>query len=362
MDYNITYREKNKGIQVIVSYKDNLGRWKQKSKQGFPNTREGKRKAKFEADKILQILKEDYKNFSNNEFAGITFREFADIYLKHLSISLEVNTINSYKLSLSHFSYLNDLQLINIKPIDIQKGIDELIVKGYKKGSIKTYLNKIKHIFNAAINDYDINMKNPTTKISIPIDKNDVNKTALTLQELDSLLNSITIKEHYLIALFASKCGLRIGEIIGLTWADIDFKNNTLSVNKQWKLLKDNTYGFGDVKSKNSNRIIPLTQNLIKELKEFKRSSTLNIDGRIFNEKDTRVVNSKFNKYIKRRGFDISVHELRHTYATTLISNGVDFKTAAQLLGHDVEQTMKTYSHVTDDMLKRASNILENIF
>ncbi|MCS4455170.1 tyrosine-type recombinase/integrase [Clostridium botulinum] len=47
------------------------------------------------------------------------------------------------------------------------------------------------------------------------------------------------------------------------------------------------------------------------------------------------------------------MHELRHTYATKLISNGVDFKTVAQLLGHTVEQTMKTYSHVNDDMMKK---------
>lgn len=52
MDYNITYREKNNGIQVIVSYKDYLGKWKQKSKQGFPNTREGKKKAKLAANTL----------------------------------------------------------------------------------------------------------------------------------------------------------------------------------------------------------------------------------------------------------------------------------------------------------------------
>ena len=56
------------------------------------------------------------------------------------------------------------------------------------------------------------------------------------------------------------------------------------------------------------------------------------------------------------------ISELRHTYATMLIGNGVDFKTAASLLGHDVEQTMKVYSHVTNDMLEKTRNIIENIF
>nr|WP_033051155.1 tyrosine-type recombinase/integrase [Clostridium botulinum] len=58
----------------------------------------------------------------------------------------------------------------------------------------------------------------------------------------------------------------------------------------------------------------------------------------------------------------ISLHELRHTYATLLISSGIDFKTVAKILGHDVEQTMRIYSHVNDDMMKKATNIIENIF
>ncbi|WP_455803973.1 tyrosine-type recombinase/integrase [Clostridium butyricum] len=58
----------------------------------------------------------------------------------------------------------------------------------------------------------------------------------------------------------------------------------------------------------------------------------------------------------------ISIHELRHTYATLLIGNGIDFKTAAQLLGHDVQQTLKTYSHVTDEMLNKATEKISKIF
>lgn len=362
MDYNITYREKNKGIQVIVSYKDNLGRWKQKSKQGFPNTREGKKKAKQEADKILQGLKEDYKNFSYNEFTNITFKEFTDLYLKHLSLSLEANTILTYTTSLKHFEILFDKKLIEIKFIDIQNCVDNLISLGYKRSTILIYINKIKRIFNSAINEYDININNPTKKINIPKEKDNSTKKALTIQELNELLSKITVKKYYLIALLSSKCGLRIGEILGLTWNDIDLKNNLLYVNKQWKLLRNGSFGFGTLKSKNSTRVIPLTENLSKELKSIKLSMPLNIDGRIIISNDARTTTSTFNRYIKRKGYNISVHELRHTYATILISNGVDFKTAAQLLGHDIDQTMKTYAHVTDDMLKKASNILENIF
>ncbi|BDR64449.1 hypothetical protein K134307016_13830 [Clostridium tetani] len=68
------------------------------------------------------------------------------------------------------------------------------------------------------------------------------------------------------------------------------------------------------------------------------------------------------NGKLKRHGYKITIHELRHTYATRLIANGVDFKTAARILGHSVEQTLKTYSHVNDDMLKKAHQVIQNIF
>lgn len=54
MDYNVTYREKDKGIQVIIPYKDSFGKWKQKSRQEFSNTRDGKKKSKETDDYILK--------------------------------------------------------------------------------------------------------------------------------------------------------------------------------------------------------------------------------------------------------------------------------------------------------------------
>lgn len=61
-------------------------------------------------------------------------------------------------------------------------------------------------------------------------------------------------------------------------------------------------------------------------------------------------------------GYDITIHVLRHTYATNLLANGLDFKTVARLMGRDVEQTIKTYSYVTDDMIKRATRVINNVF
>ena len=67
-------------------------------------------------------------------------------------------------------------------------------------------------------------------------------------------------------------------------------------------------------------------------------------------------------KKYRQAGYDISVHGLRHTYATMLIGNKIDFKTAAKFLGHSVDMTIKIYSHVNQDMIDAATLKIKNIF
>ena len=166
------------------------------------------------------------------------------------------------------------------------------------------------------------------------------------------------------MSLFAGKCGLRLGETMGVKWSDLDFKKNILYVRQQWKLLNadDNEeYGFGPLKTENSKRDVPLPNAVKIALMQYRTSHPINIDNRVIQLTSVNGAGSNIQRAFKRVGYNISIHELRHTYATLLIANGVDFKTAANLLGHTVEMTMRTYSHVTDDMIQRAANIINNI-
>ena len=103
-----------------------------------------------------------------------------------------------------------------------------------------------------------------------------------------------------------------------------------------------------------------------------KNSKIKNLVKEAYFVSETKMVNELFQELRKSKkqiaivlakaGYDVTVHELRHTFATILIQNNVDFKTAAKLLGHDVEQTMNTYSHVNDEMLERAKNVIQKFF
>lgn len=366
MQYNITYREKDGSWQYIISYKDINGKWKQKSKQGFPLNREGKRKAKDKALEALKELKQMSEQFisMDKEYENITFKEFSHMFLNHERLYKEGNTLRRYITSIRAFKGLFDMKMVDIRVLHIQNCVDEMIKKELKVSTIKVYICGIKLLFDYAVK-LNIIILNPVISLQIPKNKTNPNKKALTISELENLLSrlrKVKNKRVFLITLLAGKCGLRIGEILGLTWDDIDFKNELIKINKQWKILNDEKYGFGELKSKNSKREVHIVKSVLKELKIYKNESSINESRRLFNDDSTNTLSNDLIYHYKKVGYDISVHELRHTCATSLVAKGLDYTTVAEIMGHSTNQTMNTYSHVTKDMRKKAARLMDEIF
>ena len=358
MDYKEHIRKKDGGLQAILSYKEG-SKWKQKSKQGFEDSKKGEKKAKQWMHEILNELENNM--CLNTEYKKITFKDFYNIYISDRKDILTDATLDTIESSYLKFVDLSEICMSDIKTIDIQRCVNSMIKEGYKSSTIQRYLSNMKALFNQAINKYNILSINPVKNIEYS--KTESNpKIALTTRQLDDLLNKLkndSYQDKYIISLIAAKCGLRLAEILGLTWNDIDFQNKIINVNKQWK-TKNGIYTFTRLKTNTSYRNVFFNNYVKKELLEFKNKNPINIDSRIFNYKTKSLSSALRTKYV-HYGYNISVHELRHTYATNLISNGIDFKTAAQLLGHNIEETMRTYSHVNDDMLNYAKTIIDKI-
>ncbi|MDB2075669.1 tyrosine-type recombinase/integrase [Clostridium paraputrificum] len=362
MEYNITSRQKDKGWQYIISYKDKNGKWRQKSKQGFELSREGKRKGKEWA---MNTLKELEGTFTlNSNLSDITFKDFTTLFLEDKSDSIQHNTIDTYKKAFNRFSDLDNIKVKNIKNIDVQKIVNKMLKSGCKVSTSSLYLYKIKTCLYSAVNDYNIILTNPIKKITFPKEDAKTEKEALTLNESKILLNKLINKniKYYIFTLLGLKCGLRASEIVGLTWDCIDLKNKTLRVEKQWKYDKDKkVYSFGSLKSNNSYRTIPISKFVVSELNKYKSTNPIPLDNRVLNYATTDSITSHLRKEFHALGFNISPHNLRHTYATSLIAKGLDFRTVANLMGHTMQETIKTYSHVTDEMIERAKDLIEII-
>ncbi|MBU3176055.1 site-specific integrase [Clostridium estertheticum] len=373
MQYSTLIRKKDKGYQYVITYKV-ANQWKTKSKQGYDLNKAGKELARIEMDAIVSELKAASINKVSEDMIGITFGQFRDKYLDHMSLYREAKTVASFKTVLNHFIGLNDIVLSKVSLSDVQEVMDNLSRIGLSPTSIHEYLGKLNTFFKSAMDEHNLITSLPTKNIKIAKVKKSTEKRALTKDEADKLLEDIAGSKYYLIVLIALKCGLRLGEILGLTWDNIDIQNKVIKVTQQWKLISEKEYGFGSLKSKNSNREVPIPIKVLPILKSLKDSSSKVVSMivsdnkmivenhiRVFTFKNNSSVSVCLNSLLKKNGHNITIHELRHTYATTLISNGVPFKTAAQFLGHTVQQTMATYSHVNDDMVKKATNIIDNI-
>ena len=142
LNYNITFREKDKGWQCIVSYKEKSGKWKQKSKQGFKT----KREAKAYSNVIIKDLEK--RQGLNKDMEGITLKEFINLFIKHISLYKEKYTINTYTYALSKLDSLYDKEMTKISTLDLQKVFDDLVKQNIKISSIKMIKTRLNYFFN----------------------------------------------------------------------------------------------------------------------------------------------------------------------------------------------------------------------
>ena len=225
------------------------------------------------------------------------------------------------------------------------------------------HLTVLKSLFKYAVDDLEIIGKNPCSKIKLSSSPTTNKMIVITTAEFyDDILPLITRGDYHLMAKIAFSTGMRVGEIEGLTYDCI--KKDHIIISKQWKLIDKKKYGFGDVKSKNGHRTIPVSENLIQEILKFRKKYNTDLTNRVFWKHET---SQSFNAYLKPRmkntkyeGF--SPHSFRHSYVSILIQKGLDFKTISELIGDSLDMVLKRYSHVNSDSFNRAKNIIENTF
>ncbi|QNO14970.1 site-specific integrase [Alkalicella caledoniensis] len=362
MDYKVSYREKDKGIQCIINYKDQYGKWKQKSKQGFKRQKD----AKPWIENTLEDIREIMRLSPSREYEGITFGSFKEVYIEHAKIHLQANTIKALETSLNKFTVLDPMDIRKIKKMDVQKIVDQLLKTSLKNNTIKLYVTYLGTVFSAAKNDYNLITNIPTQgiklgdKVSFKTKSQLATSKALTDEELKLLLTDFSKSKYYDLIEFISKTGLRGGEALGVTLDDIDIVNCEIDINKQWKIIKETgKYGFGPLKSDRSYRKVPLPKSYAKELMSRK---VVNFSKRLFPYPNTQDLQGSLNKAFKAKGYDITIHILRHTYITKLLASGlIDDETIAQIAGHTVTQLRKTYSHVNKNMRDKAKAIINDI-
>jgi integrase len=270
-------------------------------------------------------------------------------------LQLKPKTYNYYQTVINYHvanSLLGNLKIQEVKLIHIQQFLN------FKSQTLSpATIRKMHCVLNSAFKQAlynEIVHKNPCVGAIMP-KPNPKQIKAFTIEQADKFLDIAKSKTKlYDMFVVAVDTGLRLSEISALTWHDIDFDKNTISVNKNvvnvkendsFKMVKQDT-----TKTKAGIRTVPLTYRCASVLKHRKLHIKNILVFPTINDSYFRPqnINKRFKSVLKSMGLDgFSFHSFRHTFCTRLFEAGIDAKTVQTLAGHkDIATTLNIYSHV----------------
>ena len=270
---------------------------------------------------------------------------------------------------------IGNIPLEKLTTMDLQKFYRKLLTKGRVERieskeqpqglSAKTVRN-INQVISSAM-DLAVAQKiipaNPTNACELPKVEHQEMQT-IPAEQLQAFLDEARATGVYEMYYIELATGLRRGELLGLKWQDIDWKNGIIKVRRQVARV-DGQIVEAPLKTKNSYRAVTISQQAIEVLKEQKRKTN---DQYVFPSPNggpisPDSVNNMLGRVLERAGIPkVRFHDRRHTFATIALQNGVDIKTVSGMLGHfSAGFTLDTYAHVTTSAQKEAAQAMGNI-
>ena len=357
-----------------------------------------------ELRKKEEQIKRDQMDGIYTKGGNLTLNEFFRLFMstkKNIRDSTRCNYKSYWKNAIAP-SALGIMKISEIKQIHVKRLYADLLEKGYSPGTIRAYHIILSECLQAAV-DSDMIRKNPAKGSRKGIDKEVSRKRALTIEEQEIMLEftrkSNSYKIHYPLIVFALSTGLRVGELGGLLWDDIDLEKNMIHVRRQ--LVYRNLDGTGckfhiqPLKTEAGERDIPLTKTAKKALmkqreydlllgKRAKEQPVAGLKNFVFlnhqgNQLAPQVLDSALRNIIKAYNKKelkqadkehgepfllphISAHILRHTFCTRAAESGVDVKSLQYILGHaDITMTMERYNHVDEVRVQNEMSKTEGI-
>ncbi|MYY22234.1 tyrosine-type recombinase/integrase [Ligilactobacillus salivarius] len=325
-----------------------------------------------EKDAKTELLKIEYLVSTNQYFKSVKSGKFVDVLDEWLSLHKE--TVKPSTLVREN-SYITN----HIKPYFKNMYVDKITLRQCQNFTNKAFaaapaaytqiMGIVKSILDYALR-LDMIKSNPMLYVIKPKRQatiSDKHNNYYNKQELKKFLDvakDTSLKKYALFRLL-SYSGMRAGECLALAWHDLDYKNNTIAINKTLARIKDKLV-IQTPKTKASNRVISLDTETIQVLKMWQleqRKQLLKLGINSMN-KHQLIFSNGNNEYIysgtvrksikilaKKAGIhSITTHGFRHTHATLLFASGMDIKQVQARLGHsNVQTTLNIYTHAIQD-------------
>ena len=335
-------------------------------------------KTQSECKKKLDKLKKQFalvQNKSADKKSYVDYLLTDWIEVKKNVEQLEDSTIQT------HISRINCYFKNFFKDIELQKIDSKIISDFYAHLNLKNLSAETVHKIHAIVNNsFKLAVRNglvnsnPAQGIKLP-KVHQQEKNALSDSEVEKILQAaknycdsdkVQNKNIFPLVKLALVSGLRRGELAALTWDNIDFEQNKIYVTHSVCELKNKIF-IKSTKTDASNRSMTIPTLMMNILREHKNNfATGEFVFPSLTDKNKPQAPSNicrvYRKILKMAGVKSSLHILRHTNITNLITNGIDIKTVKNRAGHTRIETTMSYTHPPEDLDRKAANIFEKFF
>ena len=328
-----------------------------------------------EVKQKLNVALEELKKVDVIVSDQMTTGEWLDTWLEHYAKPvMRATTYNNYEtlIRLHIKPYIGEVKLNKLTTLQIQKLYNRLLTHGrfdrseakdQPKGLSGKTVRNIHTVIHSACEKAIMERLlavNPTKGCRLP-KKERTEMKVLPPEKLADFFREAKETGVFELYYLDLSTGLRRGELLGLKWSDIDFEKRTLEVKRQIQRVNGVIQETAP-KTNNAYRKILLSSETIEILKAYKEQQTIQSEyvfpsptGEIMEPDSARKM---LKRVLQRAGSDeLRFHDLRHTFATLALQNGVDVKTLSGILGHySAGFTLDTYAHVTAQMQEDAAN------
>ena len=398
----VNVRKRGKTYQYYFEGAPINGKRKQISKSGF--------RTKNEAQEEGNIAYNEYLTTGLNfKESNISYSDYLDYWMQnYCKVNLRYNTIQSYNTIIEKYLKPNIgmYRLSSLTSVKLHSFITDICCKyTFSRTYFSNILKVLKGSFREACDVYGFIKYNPTITLRLPKieeEKRDV-KHIYTQEEIDKILTRFKDNDTFTCA-FLTSCftGMRTGEVFALTWNDIDLENGTIHIQHNVYDKKKDEKGkwfLGNTKTSTGDRIIHIRnykkkQSFFKKiygsnyhyyhLEEVKNEHGKVIEHRIVENENNLLTIDTLNLVFTREngvysGTDITrypfkiihyelgikkcrFYDLRGSYATKILKNGIEIRDVADLLGHrNIETTENYYISSSVESRKEANDVFESV-
>ncbi len=360
------------------------GRWEGRYTAGI-NPENGKQifknvlgKTQAEVKEKLKKALADSQRLDLAKQGKYTVGTWMDVWFENVAkIKVRPSSHQTYKGYIDNHIKPNigKVSLEKLTTMELQKFYRKLLTKGrverieaenQPKGLSAKTVRNINQVISSAM-DFAIAQKiiseNPCKAVALPKIEHKEMQT-IPAEQLQTFLTEAKATGVYEMYYIELATGLRRGELLGLKWEDINMQQGIIRVRRQVARINGKIVE-APLKTKNSYRAVTISPQAIEVLKQQKAKTN---DQYVFPSPNggpisPDSVNNMLKRVLERAGIPkVRFHDLRHTFATLALQNGVDIKTVSGMLGHfSAGFTLDTYAHVTTAAQKEAAQTMGNV-